>query len=101
LLDEFNPIIQEHVCHITNDETHVHYLDFKIQNELLYLLPFSIRSKIIKKIKCAKYLVVILDCTPDTSHQENFSLIIRHVELSSSHLCIEESYRSGQGIFMC
>jgi hypothetical protein len=85
-LDEFNLILLENVCHITNDETHVHYLDFKIHNELLYLLPFYVRYEIIKKIKRAKHLVVILDCTPDTSPQEKIYLIIRHVDLSSSHL---------------
>ena len=107
MLAEFDPFIQEHVRHITNEETHVHYLDHKIQNELIHMIASAIKSEIITKIKRAKYFSVILDCTPDASHQEQMSLIIRYVDLSSGGVCIEESFlgfidvkdTTGQGLF--
>lgn len=106
MLAEFDPVIQEHVRRITKDETQVHYLGPRVQNELIYLLGSAINSEIIKKIKQANFSV-ILDCTPDASHQEQMSLIIRYMDSSSSPVRIEESFMgflevndtTGKGLF--
>uniref|UniRef100_A0A7N0T299 TTF-type domain-containing protein n=1 Tax=Kalanchoe fedtschenkoi TaxID=63787 RepID=A0A7N0T299_KALFE len=81
MLVESDPFIQEHVRRITNYDIHIHYL--------------------------AKYFSIVLDCTPDVSHQEQMSMILRYVDLSSSFVVIEESFlgfinvndTTGQGLF--
>jgi hypothetical protein len=107
MMAEFDPVIQEHVQRITNNDIHTHYLGHGIQNEVIDLLAAAIRSEIIRKIKESKYFSVILDCTPDISHQEQMSLIIRYVDTSSDSVHIEESFlgfldindTTGQGLF--
>ena len=55
-------------------------------------LANEIKCKIIKNIKEAKYFSIILDCTPNASHQEQMSLILRCVDISTSPIKIVEHF---------
>ena len=59
---------------------------------MIQLLANEIKCKIIKKIKEAKYFSIILDCTPDSSHQEQMSLILRCVDISTNPIKIVEHF---------
>ncbi|XP_025208235.1 uncharacterized protein LOC112603731 [Melanaphis sacchari] len=79
MMEKFDPIISEHVRRIKCKETFDHYLGPEIQNELN-----------------AKYYSVLIDCTPDISHKEQVSIMLRivnlHTENQSIEPCVEEYF---------
>ncbi|KAK9670031.1 hypothetical protein RND81_13G172000 [Saponaria officinalis] len=78
---EFDQTLQHHFRLIQDKEIHYHYLSNKIQNELILMLASN-----------AKYFSVILDCTPDASHIEQMTLIIRCVNVASLPIKVEEYF---------
>ncbi|XP_063806839.1 zinc finger MYM-type protein 1-like [Pseudophryne corroboree] len=79
----FDPVMDEHIRKIRDKETYVHYLGKDIQNELIQLLSNIIKEEILKSAQAAKYFSIIIDCTPDVSHVEQMTMILRFVNIAS------------------
>ncbi|XP_025414184.1 zinc finger MYM-type protein 1-like [Sipha flava] len=96
MMAKFDPVIQEHVRRIKNNETHDHYLSHQIQDELIELIAQKIRQQIVEEIKEAKYFSIMMDCTPDVSREEQLSIIIRILDMGNKIMstipCIKEYF---------
>lgn len=65
------------------------YVHHDVQNEMIEIMADLIRQYILDDVKKSKYLSVLLDETPDVSHHEQVTLVIRHV---TEELEIKESF---------
>lgn len=79
----FDNVLKDHLEKIKNKEQHVHYLGPQIQNELISLMSEKVKSNILTMVKDVKYYSIILDCTPDCSHTEQMSIILRFVSTTT------------------
>ncbi|XP_074974011.1 zinc finger MYM-type protein 1-like [Caretta caretta] len=85
LMAEFDAVLQEHLRRVTTQEMcKHHYLGKTIQNEIIQLLATKVKQKIVADLKSARYCSVILGCTPDISHMEQMTLMVRFVTIEPS-----------------
>ena len=80
LLEEFDPVMSEHVRRAETKEIADHYLGKTIQNELITLIGDKTVEAIIQGVKQSHYYSVIMDCTPDAAHIEQLSVTLRFVK---------------------
>ena len=59
----------------------IHYLGKRTQNELIQIVSDKIMEAIVTQVGDSKNFSIIVDCTPDISHQEQMSIILRSVAL--------------------
>ncbi|KAL4153486.1 hypothetical protein QTP88_001319 [Uroleucon formosanum] len=84
MIAKFDIIIADHLRRVCNDEIHDHYLGPRIQNELISIIATKIRDEIINRVKQSKYFTILLDGTPDKSHKEQLTFLLRIVEISKN-----------------
>ena len=85
LMAKFDPVMKQHVGRVESGAgSHTHYLGKRIQNELIDCISSKILETIVEEVKTSKYFSIILDCTPDLSHKEQLSVILRIVSLGDT-----------------
>ena len=92
IIAKFDPVLSEHIRRISNDELADHYLGKTMQNEFIQLLGNEVLSKILQLLIQAKYFSVILDCTPDVSHEEQLTIVLRCVEIVGKSVDVVEHF---------
>ncbi|KAK2713096.1 hypothetical protein QYM36_011704 [Artemia franciscana] len=73
--------MHEHLRKNRDNERKVYYLSKDVQNEMIKLLANAVQAKAISLVIAAKYYSIILDCTPDISHTEKMTVIVRFVAI--------------------
>lgn len=84
LMAQFDPVMSEHIRRVQKQEAKVHYLSGTIQNEIIALVGNKVLEEIVRRAHRAKYYSIIMDCTPDDSHKEQLSIVLRIVNCEPS-----------------
>ena len=98
LLSKYDPLLSEHVKLVRESQEsgkrmQVHYLSTHIQNEFIDLCSSFVQTTILDEIRSAKYYAIIVDATPDCSHKEQTTMVVRYVKIVDSSKCsIEERF---------
>lgn len=89
MIAQFDLVLQEHLRWIKTQELHEHYLEKRIQDDLINLMASKVKYSIINRIKQSKYNSVTLDGTSDTNHKEEMALIVGFLNLSPANIYVQ------------
>ena len=90
LIAEFDPFLAEHIrLHGNQGRGSTSYLSSTICDELIILMETHVTAKIISDTKKAKYFTISVDSTPDISHIDQLTFILRYVNKEG---CPEERF---------
>lgn len=90
MIAKYNPKLKAHID--THKKGITFYFSPLIQNELIELMAVRVKTQIIEEVKIAKYFSILFDCTPDVSHHEQMSQILRYVKFFNGKVSIEEHF---------
>lgn len=80
LIAEFDPFLKAHIDrHGNPGQGKSSYLSSTICDELIEIMGRSVTESILKEVKTSKYFSIIVDSTPDVTHNDQLSFILRYV----------------------
>ena len=81
LIAEFDPFLAGHIKeHGNKGKGHVNYLSSTVCEEVIDILGEKVLDEIVSRLKKAKYYSVSVDSTPDESHIDQLTVVVRYVE---------------------
>lgn len=94
LISHYDTVLLNHIKSINSgySKNQLSYFSPTIQNELIVLLGKKVKTEALHTIKRAKYFSILFDCTPDVSHKEQLTQIIRYVRIVDKEVTIEETF---------
>ena len=86
LLSHYDPPLREHVTKVAESQKigkrlSAHYFSADSQNEFISACAHHVRQEILAELRSAKYYSIIVDATPDSSHIEQTTFILRYVSM--------------------
>lgn len=80
LIAEFDPFLAQHIERYANKgKGNPSYLSFTICEELISILAGKVIDEIKHQVQRSKYYSVIIDSTPDVTHVDQLSFVIRYI----------------------
>ena len=98
LLSRHDPVLMDHLHKVKLSQSedqkkmHAHYLSYHIQNEFINICSSIVKSKILEERSEAKYYSIMVDATPDVSHDEQHSFVIRYLSLCDDKYEVKERF---------
>ncbi|XP_014210058.1 zinc finger MYM-type protein 1-like [Copidosoma floridanum] len=81
LIAEFDPFLADNISRCGNPGSgHTSYLSSTICEEFIQLMAKQMTNVIVEEIQAAKHFSIIVDSTPDLSHVDQLTIIIRYVQ---------------------
>lgn len=82
LISQFDPFLSQHIKkHANRGSGHTSYLSKTICEEIIPLMGEKVMSRIKEEIGRSMYFSVSVDSTPDISHVDQLTIIIRYVDM--------------------
>lgn len=86
MLSHYNPLLREYVTKVAESQKigkrlSAHHLSADSQNEFISACAHHVRQEILAELRSSKYYSIIVDTTPDSSHIEQTTFILRYVSM--------------------
>ncbi|CAI6371600.1 unnamed protein product [Macrosiphum euphorbiae] len=85
LLAEFDPFISNHISTNGNPgKGHTSYLSYYIYEQFILLMSKKVENTIIQDVNTSRYFSISVDSTPDITHTDQLSLVVRYIDESGN-----------------